>query len=200
MRRITVVSALLTCAMFGPGIDGCFALPLMPPRAELHAAHLRFKQPTAVPRGYYELCKAGSPVCGTTRARGVEANADGQVVLTSSLIQALRTANSTVNHQMQSRPDGAQDSWSVGGGSGDCEDFALTKKMRLMQAGFPSKALLIALARTPSGENHAVLIVRTDQGDFALDNLTDSLKGWDQTGLRWTMVQSPSSEWSWFAL
>lgn len=81
---------------------------------------------------------------------------------------------------------------------GDCEDFALTKKMRLRDAGVPSSALLVALAVTASGKQHAVLIVRTDHGDIVLDSLDTRMREWTPSLYRWTSVQSPTDEWVWY--
>lgn len=53
---------------------------------------------------------------------------------------------------------------------GDCEDYALEKRARLLAAGWSEQAVALAIARLPSGL-HTVLIVQTDLGDFILDNL-----------------------------
>ena len=46
----------------------------------------------------------------------------------------------------------------------------LLKRRMLMQAGWPREALLITVVRDKKGEGHAVLTVKTDKGDFILDN------------------------------
>ena len=40
----------------------------------------------------------------------------------------------------------------------------------LIQAGWPRQALLITVVRDKKGEGHAVLTVKTDKGEFILDN------------------------------
>ena len=50
--------------------------------------------------------------------------------------------------------------------------------------------LLITVVRKPDGEGHAVLTVRTDKGDYVLDNLTDTVKPWEETGYRYLKRQS----------
>ena len=52
------------------------------------------------------------------------------------------------------------------------------------------KDLLITVVRKPNGEGHAVLTVRTDKGDFILDNLTDTVKPWEATGYRYLKRQA----------
>ncbi|MGH6924456.1 MAG: transglutaminase-like cysteine peptidase [Propylenella sp.] len=149
-----------------------------------------------MPKGYFELCRNGHSVCKMVGARGVATTRNGAVVLSAALAAQLVNTNSAVNRGMRAVHDQA-DRWTVGGQAGDCEDFALTKKMRLMRAGWPSSALLMATAVTQSGEPHAVLIVRTDNGDVVLDNLTDSIRGWNRAGVRIRSVQSPSNVWVW---
>jgi hypothetical protein len=45
-----------------------------------------------------------------------------------------------------------------------------------------------------------VLTVTTDQGDYILDNLTDKLLRWDQTGYAYVKRQSREDENSWVAI
>ena len=60
-------------------------------------------------------------------------------------------------------------------GAGDCEDYVLEKRRELMHKGLSASDLLITVVRKPDGEGHAMLTVRTDKGDFVLDNLTDAV-------------------------
>jgi predicted transglutaminase-like cysteine proteinase len=83
---------------------------------------------------------------------------------------------------------------------GNCVIFALTKRLRLLDLGYPSSALLLASAIVPSGEGHLVVIVVTDQGDFALDNLQDSLVRWDKLQYRWIQRSMPNNPQYWQAI
>jgi predicted transglutaminase-like cysteine proteinase len=95
--------------------------------------------------------------------------------------------------------DKGDDTGSAGGGAGDCEDFALTKRRKLIQQGIPASALRIAVAMTPSGEGHAVLLVRTRAGDFVLDNRTNRMLKWNQTDLSWVKIASAENPMIWRA-
>ena len=97
------------------------------------------------------------------------------------------------------RPDQG-DVWQVNVKSGDCEDFALTKRDHLIAMGWSPRALRIAVTKTPYGEGHAVLVVKTDQGDLVLDNRTNAIKGWKDTDLRWLMIQSGDNPRVWYEL
>ncbi len=45
----------------------------------------------------------------------------------------------------------------------------------------PISDLLITVVRQMNGEGHAVLTVRTDRGDYVLDNLELRVKPWNET-------------------
>lgn len=55
--------------------------------------------------------------------------------------------------------------------AGDCEDFALAYRARLVEAhGWPAGALRLALCETETGERHVVLTCETTGGTWILDN------------------------------
>ena len=60
--------------------------------------------------------------------------------------------------------------------------------------------LLITVVRKPDGEGHAVLTVRTNKGDFVLDNLTDSVRQWDHTGYRFLKRQASDHTGHWVSI
>lgn len=62
------------------------------------------------------------------------------------------------------------------GDSGVCKDYAVTKLHDLRAAGFPVGAmslLYVHIDRADARLNHLVLVVRFDDGDYVLDNLTN---------------------------
>jgi len=83
---------------------------------------------------------------------------------------------------------------------GDCEDIALLKKQTLLQMGFPPQALLIATVLDRQRFGHAVLVVRTDQGDMVLDNQTNRILPWAKTGYVFLRMQDPSAPQHWVSL
>jgi predicted transglutaminase-like cysteine proteinase len=109
--------------------------------------------------------------------------------------------NRSVNRRIIGRNDSpgefGGDVWTVAARSGDCEDYAITKRHELIRLGWPSAALRLAVARTAWGEGHMVLVVRTDRGDLVLDNLTGSIRNWKKTGLRWEMIQASENPRMW---
>lgn len=118
------------------------------------------------------------------------------MALTSQQIGTLRKVNLAVNRAIAPRSDGTRDVWTVNAASGDCEDYTMTKRLRLVKAGFPPGALRIAHVKTRKGESHAVLIVRSQRGDLVLDNLTDAIRPLKESGLRLVaMTGSDGHQW-----
>ena len=85
--------------------------------------------------------------------------------------------NESIKYQIDQVADGRSDHWDVllSGGSGDCEDYALTKQQMLFDAGVPGGALLMVIGDGKGGEdtaiiNHAWLEVSTTEGTWVLDN------------------------------
>jgi predicted transglutaminase-like cysteine proteinase len=85
-------------------------------------------------------------------------------------------------------------------GYGDCEDYVLLKRRMLMQAGWPREALLITVVRDKKGDGHAVLTVKTDRGEFILDNQNEAIVLWHETGYRFVKRQSQSNPNVWISL
>jgi predicted transglutaminase-like cysteine proteinase len=85
-------------------------------------------------------------------------------------------------------------------GYGDCEDYALLKRRMLMQAGLPRQALLITVVRDHNDEDHAVLTVKTDKGEFILDNLNPDILLWSETGYQFVKRQSETDPNVWVSL
>jgi len=54
--------------------------------------------------------------------------------------------------------------------SGDCDDYALTKRKKLIEAGISHEALIPVVCNVDR-EGHMVLVVRTDKRDLVLDNI-----------------------------
>jgi predicted transglutaminase-like cysteine proteinase len=126
----------------------------------------------------------------------------GPVAMTAERWKQLRDVNAAVNRAIRSKPEPVHDRWDVlpNGGAGDCEDYVLTKRAKLIKLGWPSSALLVTVVRLRSGEGHAVLTVRTTDGDYVLDNLRGSIRRPHETGYRYFTRQSPANPRAWDAI
>lgn len=194
-----ITATVIGCSLSASSVLGAPVFPRSMDHVFGPASHMSFGGHTGVPRGYFDLCRHGSSVCRASAGR-VPVDRSGAVKLTGELARQLRAINDSVNRSIRPVADApGRDRWTVGGARGDCEDYAITKKQALLREGWPSSALVVALART-RGQQHALLIVRTSAGDFALDNLRNGIVGWNRTGYRYEKVQSPRDMWVWHRL
>jgi len=151
------------------------------------------------PIGWVEFCNENPKDCVAS------ATQPRDVVLTSKAWKDLVSVNRWVNNTIQPVTDlehwGVVERWSYpDDGKGDCEDYVLLKRRMLIQAGWPREALLITVVRDKKDEGHAVLTVKTDKGDFVLDNQAEEILHWIDTGYRFVKRQSQSNPNIWVEL
>lgn len=84
--------------------------------------------------------------------------------------QIHRAVNSATDYASDSAQYGIPEHWEPASGRGDCEDYALAKRARLLAAGWPSDRMALVTCRQPGGVGHVVLYVDTDDGPLILDN------------------------------
>ena len=110
------------------------------------------------------------------------------VTLNAKLWRTLNAVNQKVNSTIKPTTDqdhwGVVDRWDIPtDGLGDCEDIQLQKRKVLSeQYGVPKRAMRMTVVIDEQGEGHAVLMVRTDEGELILDNKRDAILPWHQTG------------------
>ena len=153
---------------------------------------------TSQPIGHYEFCKANPVECA------VATPDRGAVRMTDALWNRISSVNVAVNAAVRPMSDidiyGKDEVWAYPDDAvGDCEDYVLEKRRQLSRA-IPLSNLLITVVRKKNGEGHAVLTVRSDQGDFILDNLTDSVRQWDETGYRFLKRQASDHTGHWVTI
>lgn len=160
------------------------------------APHLEPISTAPAPAGMGDLCDRRPWACaaGATRA-----------IASANALALARSVNRSVNRAVREVSDaqqyGREDLWDLPTAwGGDCEDFALAKKKRLIDAGLPSGALLLATVLDRRREHHAVLVLRTAEQDFVLDNLTDRVLPWHKTGYSFLRMQDPASPRRWTAI
>lgn len=153
---------------------------------------------TSQPIGHYEFCQTHKSEC---RA-GSQNRAPAKV--TEFGWSTVRQINAGVNRDITPMTDkelhGKDEYWSYPDGAGDCEDFVLLKRRKLMEKGFLAGDLLITVVRKPDGEGHAVLTLRTTEGDFILDNLNNEVKLWTTTPYRYLKRQASFHAGRWVSI
>jgi len=112
--------------------------------------------------------------------------------------------NNGVNTKVTPRTDmeiwGKPEVWSFPDKFGDCEDFALEKRRELIADGIPAGSLLITVVRQANGDGHAVLTVRTSDGDYILDNLEPRILAWQDTDYTFLKRQSVTNSGDWVSI
>lgn len=166
-------SAILIFAMVLSASLG-FARDAQPDRGlALSASRIQTAATAAPPLGFQLFCMRTPEHC--------TASARDEVAMSPELINILSSVNRSVNASITPRVRPVQ-TWELGARAGDCKDYVLNKRHRLIGMGVPAGALRIAIGYTAWGEGHTVLVVRTSAGDLVLDNLDSQIRGWDETG------------------
>jgi len=84
-------------------------------------------------------------------------------------------------------------------GMGDCEDVALEKRFRLTNLGIPRGALRIAIVHNRKTlTSHALLLVETTRGTYAMDRFTNQLLLWYQLPYNFESRERPDGRWERF--
>lgn len=151
------------------------------------------------PIGWVEFCGEHPTECF------VAPSTPRDIVLSPKAWKDLARVNRMVNERIKPMTDlehyGVVEKWAYpDDGYGDCEDYVLLKRRMLMAAGWPREALLITVVRDKKAEGHAVLTVKTDKGEFILDNQNDEILLWSETGYRFVKRQSQSDPNAWVSL
>lgn len=152
---------------------------------------------TKAPSGWLQFCSDNPAECRPAPAPQQD------VVLTPGLLQQLFTINGFANDRVTWTSDleryGKIERWAMPLDRGDCEDIVLLKRRMLIQAGWPVGALLITTVEDPKVDNsrHAVLTVRTDRGEFILDNQSPEILFWYETSYRFVSRQSAADPNIW---
>ncbi|MDQ1198467.1 transglutaminase-like cysteine peptidase [Agrobacterium sp. SORGH_AS 787] len=147
------------------------------------------------PIGHYEFCQTYQSECQPTSADM------GPLRLTEETWKMMLDVNYTVNTTITPATDmelyGVEERWAYPTTAGDCEDFVLLKRKMLMNKGISASNLLITVVLQPSGSGHAVLTVRTDRGDFILDNLRNKVMDWSDTEYTYLKRQDSANPGRW---
>lgn len=184
----TLVSLLL--------VIGAGCLGASPVQAQSNVA---LGNATSPPIGWVQFCQENASECTNRTLKAAT------IQLTDANWRKIVKVNAAVNGEIAAITDldqwGQPEVWSYPTtGKGDCEDYVLEKRRRLAEMGFPLNTLLITVVRDLKGDGHAVLTVKTDRGDFILDNQAGKILAWKETGYRFIKRQSDENPMRWVSL
>jgi predicted transglutaminase-like cysteine proteinase len=154
---------------------------------------------TLPPIGWVQFCGDEPQECNVATLAARPANLDDK--RWKQLVRINRDVNDAIEPVSDLEHWGTLEKWSFPtDGKGDCEDYVLEKRKRLVDAGWPRQSLLITVVRDKKGDGHAVLTVKTDRGDFILDNQDAKVKAWTDTGYKFIKRQSEQHPNRWVSL
>ena len=183
-----------------PVLRRCLVLGLMAASVDEGAARdvgceplqLDVRRVEEPPRQYAVFCAKEPEACALS----------GEPVIKFAAAKPLlERINRTVNAEITIVPDypgeRGEECWEIPAkGEGDCEDFALEKRRRLVEEGVPSAALTMAIVHHEAHFfAHAVLLAETTRGTWVLDNLLDELVCWNAAPYRYERRERPDGMW-----
>lgn len=177
----------------------CFATATPSRAAAEMALYASLGPDVSVPYGWLDFCRRYRGECDN------DASAPRDIELTAKAYKEIQRINGWVNHSIAPVSDSdhwsALDQWDYPTDrKGDCEDYALLKRRMLIEQGFPRQALLMTVVKESNGDGHAVLTIKTNRGEFVLDNMSDAIKPWTMTPYRFVKRQSQENQNIWVAI
>jgi predicted transglutaminase-like cysteine proteinase len=167
------------------------------PRAlKFQLEQISFNAPALAPMAHTRFCLQYQGDC---EAQGVDFR-HRNIALTAERWNELTTVNREVNRSIipQRNLGGVlAEKWLVAPRTGECHDYAVTKRHELLAHGWPSRSLLLSEVVTGSGEHHLVLIVRMKDMDLVLDSLNANVRPVALTNYQWVRVESPGNPKFW---
>lgn len=154
--------------------------------------------PTRPTAAWAAFCAAAPDECRTDRREPTFVRYTDEVWRT--IVRVNRQVNRSIRAVTDAEHWGVSDRWDFPtDGLGDCEDIQIEKRRLLQAAGIPARAMRMAMVINPENEGHAVLVVRTDRGDFVLDNRVSAVLPWYDTGYVWVKREGDSAT-AWVSL
>ncbi len=192
-RSLTILPfAFLAATLFASDADARNR-PLQDPSPQ---ASIVEASPTLAPFQHVRFCLRYPSDCksNSTENERIDLTADNSELLD----RVNRSVNAAIIPMLKGYGANLQDGWTIAPITGDCNDYAVTKRHELIQSGLPSKALRLSVVKTTSGIGHLVLVVATTRGDLVLDNLTETIRPWQSTDYHWLKIQSATDARLWF--
>jgi predicted transglutaminase-like cysteine proteinase len=180
-----------------PSPKSAAATAAVAPEQLLHL--INFQVAAALPPiGYSRFCLRYPDDC---KVRAIDFR-HRKIVLTAERWSELNEVNRDVNKSIfavVTPGNGLTEEWAISPSSGDCKDYAVTKRHELLARGWPSRALLLSEVALSSGEHHLVVTVRVKGADLVLDNLHDDIRPVAMTYDQyvWVRIQSPQNPKFW---
>jgi predicted transglutaminase-like cysteine proteinase len=191
-----LTSAILLFSIVANGfLSGGANARSRPPHNSATPATLVETSPSLAPFQHVRFCLRYPADC---RSNVMEDERIDLTIENSELLERVnRDVNVAIVPEQKNTGKYLRDAWMIGPFTGDCNDYAVTKRHQLLQSGLPARALRLAVVKTKSGSGHLVLFVATTKGDLVLDSLTEAIVPWQSTDYQWIKIQSASDARIW---
>jgi predicted transglutaminase-like cysteine proteinase len=190
-RAATISLLVMFASLLAAGADARNRSP-----QDANAVPILEASPTLAPFQHVRFCLRYPSDCKT------DSTEDDRIDLTADNFELLsrinHSINAAINPVSKAYDTDLRNGWTIAPASGDCNDYAVTKRHELLAHGLPAKALRLSVVKTTSGVGHLVLVVATIKGDMVLDNLTDAIRPWQSTDYRWLKIQSAADARFWY--
>lgn len=144
--------------------------------------------PGIVPKGAAGLCSKYAWLCSNESGKD----------LSYEQVERVNRSINRIKPVSDMQLYGVAEKWTLPTSrGGDCEDYVLAKKKALVELGADPRKILVTTALDTEGNSHAVLVWKTAKGDFILDNLTNKIRLWDETGYFYMLMQDPKDLKKW---
>jgi predicted transglutaminase-like cysteine proteinase len=203
MRKVVKFLAAVAAVVVAVGVQQSARAAFVGAPLGLRGAmqYIKFDQPTLAPMAFTIFCLKYKDECKPRPQHIVFRG--GRLKLTAERMAQLQEVNQQVNSAIRPEPnlEGLRgEKWLLHPTSGDCNDYAVTKRHDLIAKGFPARSVLLGEVVVPWGEHHLVVVVRTSSGDLVLDNLTGHILPWSKKSYRWVRIQTPNNPTYWASL
>ena len=197
MSKTTRLGAALLATMLG--MEAAEATGFHRAEERKSGAHFTTAAGTTLPPvGFVNFCARNPRECRSTGRSARKALMSGERWRT------VYQLNSYVNGKISPASDadiyGKDEYWAFPADAGDCEDYVLLKKRYLEKLGFARSSLLITVVLDERNEGHAVLTLRTEEGDFVLDNRRNDIRRWSDLDYVVLKRQSDRDPRDWVSL
>lgn len=188
LKAATLGAVFAEAALVGANAQVVASLPS--PTESIEVVDGRKAKPVAA---WVDFCQRNPNECAVNPEEPIA------IAMTPKIWKSLVSVNRHINKTIQPMTDqehwGTADHWDIpADGKGDCEDYQLQKRKLLAEKGLPRRAMRMTVVIDEEGEGHAVLMIRTTQGDYILDNKTSAILPWADTNYVYVKQEGSDSE------
>lgn len=166
-------------------------------RANADGGHLLGGGGALAPMNAVIFCIENPSDCEIRPGNDKQASSRSETAIRNELVSVNDKVNRAIVSDIDKRGDPGIDKWLISPPTGNCADFAVTKRHELLALGWPSSSLRLATVLTPVGAGHVVLVVRMRERELVLDSINPKIVSVSACGYTWVSIQSSENPKFW---